>query len=363
MVRSGLLYLSIAALSLAALPHADACTTFSLRQTQGSIVANSFDWDVDNGLVVINKRNQTKSAFALLPGTVPATWQSKYGSITYNQYGREQPNAGMNEAGLVIEIMWLDSSEYPKSDGSPAVSELQWIQFHLDRFDNVGDVVRSAGDVKIRDIYAKVHYLVCDKTGDCATIEFIKGEMVSHVGCEMLVNALTNDTYDESVAYLRKQKEFGGTALPPEAASSTSLDRFVRASLAVRAYHSDVHGDPIPYAFNVLSSVAQGNRSKWNVVFDRKDMRLHFRTFREKAVKSLDLKKFDFSCRTPSKILDMNAAGLSGDVTAKFTDYSTKANFDLIKLSFGQLGLELPPGAMEGLAAYPGTFGCKEPKE
>jgi choloylglycine hydrolase len=29
------------------------------------------------------------------------SWISKYGSITFNQYGREFPTGGMNEKGLV----------------------------------------------------------------------------------------------------------------------------------------------------------------------------------------------------------------------------------------------------------------------
>ena len=35
----------------------------------------------------------------------PASWVSKYGSVTFNQYGRELPTGGMNEAGLVVETI------------------------------------------------------------------------------------------------------------------------------------------------------------------------------------------------------------------------------------------------------------------
>jgi penicillin V acylase-like amidase (Ntn superfamily) len=30
--------------------------------------------------------------------------------VTFNQYGRNFPSGGMNEAGLVIELMWLEGS-------------------------------------------------------------------------------------------------------------------------------------------------------------------------------------------------------------------------------------------------------------
>ena len=39
--------------------------------------------------------------------------------------------------------MWLDSSEYPKPDGTPSVNELQWIQYQLDNFATVGEVLAS----------------------------------------------------------------------------------------------------------------------------------------------------------------------------------------------------------------------------
>ena len=44
------------------------------------------------------------------------SWVSKYGSITFNQYGKEFPTGGMNETGLVVELMWAAGSQYPKPD-------------------------------------------------------------------------------------------------------------------------------------------------------------------------------------------------------------------------------------------------------
>jgi hypothetical protein len=55
----------------------------------------------------------------------------------------------------------------------------------------------------------------------------------------------------------------------------------------------------------------------------------------------------------------MNAK-LSGDVTAKFTDYTRKANRDLIERSFnGTDFIRYVPGVVrDQLAAYPEAFGC-----
>ena len=56
-------------------------------------------------------------------------WTSKYGSATFNQYGREFPMGGMNEAGLVVESMMLFETEYPLPDTRSGIDPTQWIQY------------------------------------------------------------------------------------------------------------------------------------------------------------------------------------------------------------------------------------------
>ena len=50
-----------------------------------------------------------------------ATWTAQYGSITFNQYGRELPTGGINEAGLVVESMALSEARYPEPDHRPYI--------------------------------------------------------------------------------------------------------------------------------------------------------------------------------------------------------------------------------------------------
>ena len=76
------------------------------------------DWMTGEGLVIVNKRNVSKTAF-LKPewddNGQPASWTSKYGSVTFNFIGREFPFGGMNESGLVITCMWLETTEWMTS--------------------------------------------------------------------------------------------------------------------------------------------------------------------------------------------------------------------------------------------------------
>ena len=103
----------ITALVLPAIP-GDACTSFLLKHPKGPLMAKNYDWDVPDGLVVVNPRGLAKTA--LVPGDAsPVRWTSRYGSLTFNQYGREFPMGGMNETGLAMEVLWLPDTVYPES--------------------------------------------------------------------------------------------------------------------------------------------------------------------------------------------------------------------------------------------------------
>ncbi len=51
-------------------------------------------------------------------GWLQVHWTAVYGSISFNQYGKEFPTGGMNEKGLVVELMWLDETKFPAQDKS-----------------------------------------------------------------------------------------------------------------------------------------------------------------------------------------------------------------------------------------------------
>ena len=106
-------------LLLLPVPEATACTTFCLKRGSQAVFGKNYDWGVGDGLVIVNKRGVAKTAL-IPPQEKPARWVSRYGSLTFNQYGRELPSGGMNEAGLALELMWLDETRYPAPDGRPA---------------------------------------------------------------------------------------------------------------------------------------------------------------------------------------------------------------------------------------------------
>ena len=116
---------ALIALTLLAATAADACTTAVDVDPQRPIVAYNYDFPIGQGLVLINKRGVEKMSGV---GQGAARWQSRYGSITFVQFGRDNPMTGMNEAGLVVSQMWLDSAQYESPDARPPIGVLEWMQ-------------------------------------------------------------------------------------------------------------------------------------------------------------------------------------------------------------------------------------------
>ncbi len=178
------------------------CTTFVLRQGNHIVFGRNLDWITGSGLIMTNPRYLQKTALIDVSQN-PITWTSKYGSITFNQVGRDLPYGGMNEAGLVVEHMTLDETVYPSDDNRHTISACQWIQYQLDNYSTVEEVIKSDTLLRIIDPGSKIHFLVCDKAGNVVSIEFINGKMVYHTGKDLPVEVLANSNYENSSIVLR----------------------------------------------------------------------------------------------------------------------------------------------------------------
>lgn len=340
-------------ISVFAAQEAFACTTFCLKNGEAVLFGKNYDWMIGDGLVFVNKRNVEKRA--LVSGKdAAARWISKYGSVTFNQYGKDNPSGGMNEAGLVIELMWLEDTQYPKADARPVVDVLEWIQYQLDISANVGEVVKNTELVRISSPGVKLHYLVSDRQGNSATVEFLDGKLVAHTGERLAAATLANDTYEKSLNYSKQ-------TTPEKAKTESSFDRFTRAAEKTREFAKKpkTEKESVAYAFEILSNVAQKDSTQWSIVYDQQRAKIHFRSRQSAAMKTIDTKLFDYSCGSAVKIFDVNSKE-AGDVNAKFTDYTRAANRDLIERSFGGTPfLKLvSAAARDELAAFPESFTC-----
>ncbi len=339
-------------------PAAHPCTTFVLDDCGRPVFGRNYDWSVEDALVIVNKRDVMKTAFLLDPlGNTPAIWISKYGSVTFNQISREYPCGGMNEAGLVVEVMVVGQKTKMPQDGRPTVNNLQWVQYQLDNFATAAEVLAECAILRVVDDAGfALHYLVADRKGNAAAMEVIDGKFVCHTGITMPVKVLANDTYEDHVDFMKSCAGFGGKEPVPN--DTESLSRFVRAARAVRRFMPGPDKSAVGAAFRILDNVRQGH-TMWSIVYDIAGKRIHFHTRSRTAERMVDLARLDFSCKTPVRVLDINAPG-EGDVTGKFADYTLEANRRLIQSVFGQLDFLKPYQAVAStmLAAYPDTTLC-----
>jgi penicillin V acylase-like amidase (Ntn superfamily) len=332
--------------------HAFACTTFCLKNGGDVLFGKNYDWMIGDGFVFVNKRGVEKTAIAETSPN-PAKWISQFGSVTFNQYGRENPSGGMNEKGLVIELMWLDDTQYPKADERPTVGTLEWIQYQLDNSASVEDVIKNSENIRIAS-EVKLHYLVNDKQGNSATVEFLNGKLVAHTGEKLAFSALTNDTYEKSLNY-KKSVSF------EKAKSESSFDRFTRAAEKSGEFTEKpkTETEAVKYAFDILENVKQKHSTQWSIVYDQRRGKIHFRSMQSPTVKTINANAFDYDCGSTVKMFDINSK-TEGDISGKFSDYTREANRDLIEHSFtGTPFLKSVPAiAKDMLAAYPENFVC-----
>ena len=300
------------------------CTTFCMTVNDRVVFGANYDWDIRIGTIMINQRSVSRESLTLRP----AHWTSQYASITFNQYGRDFPTGGMNEAGLVVALMDLDETEYPAVDSRPSAGVLDWIQYQLDLSADIDQAIANASAIRVATGSRGLHYLIADRTGRAVTIEHLAGVLVTHSGATLPVSVLANDRYDQSLAYLSDITGFGGNQ--PVPIGTSSLQRFARAASMIRQTSSSA--DPVARAFAILDSVRQTN-TRWSIVYDPTAGTVYYRTDANRAIRWVGFTTFDVGCTSPVKILDMNTS-LTGDLAPYFTDYTSAANIALVNQSY-----------------------------
>lgn len=196
---------------LVAAPVAEACTRVVYLGPDGRIVTGrSMDW----------KLPMTSNLWAFPRGMVrggaagvrSAEWTAKHGSLVVSGYDISTAD-GMNEAGLVVNLLWEVEATYPEDDGkTPRISVSVFPQYLLDRFATVAEAVAAlasnpvlvvTGEVPVGPPGrgATVHVSLSDASGDSAVIEFVAGRMVIHH--DRRYQVMTNEpTYERQLAIL-----------------------------------------------------------------------------------------------------------------------------------------------------------------
>jgi choloylglycine hydrolase len=250
----------LAVLAMLLASGAEACTRAVYLGPDGqTVTGRSMDWqeDMRTNLWVF-PRGMARDG-GLDSGALE--WTSLYGSVVASVYEGATAD-GMNEKGLVANILYLAESEYPPPDDPrPAVTICAWTQYVLDRFATVEEAVNELRKETFRMVPipapngrpGMVHLAISDPSGDSAICEYVGGKLRIHHGREHQV--MTNSPlFDQQIALNRYWQEIGGTVMLP--GTNRAADRFARASFYINACRQSA--DPreaVADVFSVMRNV------------------------------------------------------------------------------------------------------------
>jgi penicillin V acylase-like amidase (Ntn superfamily) len=327
-----------AGLAVAAAPAAACSRAVYLGDDDIVVTVRSMDWVTDLGSNLwLFPRGMARDG-AAGPGSV--TWTSKYGSVVASAFEAATAD-GMNEKGLVANLLYLAESQYPNpAEATPgrAISISAWAQYVLDSYATVAEAVAdltanplSVATVMTPDGHAgTVHLALSDPSGDSAIFEYLDGELVVHHGREYQV--MTNSPpFEQQLALDSYWQQIGGLVMLP--GTNRAADRFVRASFYIDAIPTTGDLDTaLASAFSVIRNVSvplgistpgEPNVAStlWRTVSDQKTRRYFFESTRSPNVFWVALDDLDFSEGAAVRRLPLtNGEIYAGDAAASFVD-------------------------------------------
>jgi penicillin V acylase-like amidase (Ntn superfamily) len=323
--------------TVAALPGAaHACSRVFWNDNPVKLVGRTLDWS----------QNFNEAMWALPAGMErvgratdnPAKWTSRYASLIIA--GLDVcTEEGINEKGLVVNLLFLDGTQYEKRDSKrPGIAFYQWPQFYLDNYATVNEVIANLDQVQVVNTALgeeypdglPLHVAIGDATGQSAIIEFIKGEPVVHLGREYQV--MTNEpAYDKQIANMLRYKWFGGTETQLPGGIQPD-DRFVRAAYSLKFLPKT--SDPVQAAANMMSvmnnvsvpfgspySGVSGTYPTWYRSIMDPDSHLYYvQTTITPNTFWVEMDKLDLKPGAPPRTLSIFDPKLMGEVSADFKE-------------------------------------------
>ncbi|HSI41468.1 MAG TPA: linear amide C-N hydrolase [Xanthobacteraceae bacterium] len=341
--------LAATALAGALAQPAAACTrTLYVGADNTVITGRNMDWAEDMGSDLwVFPAGIARDGVA---GPRSISWTSKYGSVIVSGYNVGTAD-GINEKGLVANVLYLAESEYDTADKTgPYLSIALWAQYVLDNFATVAEAV-TALEAKPFVVLAPVlpngkpaslHLSISDADGDSAIFEYIGGKLVVHHGKQYVV--MTNSpSYDQQLSLNAYWKAIGGLTFLP--GTNNAADRFARASFLLGAIPRAIDKNYIAgvpqksFAYQAVASVLSVQRAVsvplgittpeqpnisstiWRTAADQKNLVYYFDSATRPNTFWVDLAKLDLKRGAPVRTLTIaHGEVFSGEVSGAFKE-------------------------------------------
>lgn len=316
-----------------------ACTSFQLVAADGSRVyarTMEFQFELYSDLVIIP---QNSPFVATGPNYQKgATWNSKYGVVGMNGFGKPLIIDGLNEKGMAGGILYFPGhagyTNPANVDPKKALAPWEFMTWALQNFATVGEIKSALNDVVIINIeqpdlkvVPPLHYVFHDATGGVLVVEPIGGKLIATDNpYGVMTNSPPFDWHINNLGnYVKLNpmepnplKVYGQTVNPISTGAgflgmpgdSTSPSRFVRAltysATITPAKNADenvqmaehvLHNFDIPKGSirTTLDKNVFMEFTQWSVISDLNNRRFYFSTYTYPSLRMLDLKEIDFS--------------------------------------------------------------------
>lgn len=288
------------------------CTRVVYSGTNKMVVTGrSMDWktEMHSNLWVFPKGMERNGE----TGVNSLQWTPKYGSVVASAFEIASTD-GINEKGLVANLLWLPETEYPVRDKSkPGLAITAWVQYMLDNFASVDEAVSFIDENTFQVVsdkmpdgsrLATLHLSISDATSDCAIFEYIGGQLTVYHSKDYKV--MTNSpTYNKQLALNEYWKSIGGLSFLP--GTNRPSDRFARASfyidalpktddqrIAIASVFSVVRNASVPYGISTPES-PEISTTQWRTVSDSKNLRYFFESSLTPNTFWVNLQELDLS--------------------------------------------------------------------
>lgn len=354
-----------AALTLAVMPPAQACTSFILRAADEGVVYGrtmEFGLPLQSEIIVVPRN-------LAMQGTGPdgtagsgLAWTSKFGATGMNGFGLPILIDGMNEAGLAGGLLYLPGlaqfQQVAPGEAKTSIASFELLSWVLTSFASVAEVKAALPKIKVNQAPQAVfkapvplHMTLHDASGASLVVEYVGGELHMHDNpTGVLTNAPTFDwhianlgNYLNLSAYDPKPLKIGSLTIAPPSTGAgapglpgdmSAPARFVRAFLYSRAAPTlPTSTDAVGNAFHILNNfdiapgiirtqagttagggVAGVESTEWSVVADTKTRRYYVRTYADSQSRFIDLTRADLGAKairtipidTPPQLQDLS---------------------------------------------------------
>ncbi len=345
MKRKFILFVAVAALSLASIAKVMACTGITLSAKDGSrVVARTIEWSGSkllNEYVVVPRGHKYTSYTP--EGQNGMSFETKYGMVGVTIMDKHFVVEGLNEKGLSAGLFYFPGyGEYPAYDAKnndSTIADMQLVTWILTQFETVAQVRKALPSVSPVSIAGSstVHWRVADASGEQIVVEYIDGKCVIY---DNNVGVLSNSpSFDWQVTNLNnyvnlyadgaKPSEWGDVTLRPFGSGSGMLglpgdmtppSRFVRAFFLSQSSIETADGEecakqafqllnsfdiPIGVLHNGVSEAGIPSSTQWTAASDMSNLRFYYRTMFNSAIRCIDLSMIDFgSVRYFARALD-----------------------------------------------------------